>query len=71
MLDMPVAKRSKASTPINTSGLCQMKENVLEYITNWLSLLNHNYTIDDTAPPLLYSAFFKLANLIADKEYKT
>eukprot|EP00957_Ditylum_brightwellii_P204816 15340954-Ditylum_brightwellii.AAC.3 len=71
MLDMPVAKRSKAFTPINTSGLCQTKKNVLECITNWLSLINHNYTIDDTAPPLLYGAFFKVENLIANKEYKT
>eukprot|EP00957_Ditylum_brightwellii_P084968 6461440-Ditylum_brightwellii.AAC.1 len=71
MLDMPVAKRSNTSTPINTSGMCKSKENVLECIANWLSLMNHNYTIDDTAPPLLYGTFFKLANLIADKEYKT
>eukprot|EP00957_Ditylum_brightwellii_P107545 8205394-Ditylum_brightwellii.AAC.1 len=27
MLDIPSAKRSKASTSINTSGLCQTKEN--------------------------------------------
>eukprot|EP00957_Ditylum_brightwellii_P153916 11715522-Ditylum_brightwellii.AAC.1 len=68
---MAVAKRSKASTSINTSGLCQTKENILECIANWLSLLNHNYNIDDTAPPLLYGTLFKLANLIADKDYKT
>eukprot|EP00957_Ditylum_brightwellii_P139693 10646345-Ditylum_brightwellii.AAC.1 len=71
MLGMPMAKRSKASTSINTFGLCTSKENVLECIANWLSLMNHNYSIDDTAPPLLYGTFFKLANLIADKEYKT
>eukprot|EP00957_Ditylum_brightwellii_P015693 1183504-Ditylum_brightwellii.AAC.2 len=70
MLDMPVTKRSKASTSINTSSLCQTKENVLECDTNWLSLLNHNYNIDDTAPPILYGTFFNLANLIANKEYK-
>eukprot|EP00957_Ditylum_brightwellii_P048623 3689666-Ditylum_brightwellii.AAC.1 len=70
MVDMPVAKRSKAFTLINTSGLFQTRENIFECITNWLSLMNHNYTIDDTAPPLLYDAFFKLTNLIADKEYK-
>eukprot|EP00957_Ditylum_brightwellii_P132638 10114740-Ditylum_brightwellii.AAC.1 len=45
--------------------------NILKHIADWLSLLNHNYNIDNTAPPLLYGAFFKLANLIADKEYKT
>eukprot|EP00957_Ditylum_brightwellii_P188226 14328559-Ditylum_brightwellii.AAC.1 len=39
MLDIPSAKRSKASTLINTSGLCKMKENVLECIANWLSLM--------------------------------
>eukprot|EP00957_Ditylum_brightwellii_P157079 11955072-Ditylum_brightwellii.AAC.1 len=27
MLDIPSAKQSKASTSINTSGLCQTKEN--------------------------------------------
>eukprot|EP00957_Ditylum_brightwellii_P127677 9736729-Ditylum_brightwellii.AAC.1 len=68
MLDMPVAKRSKASTSINTSGLCTSKDNVLECIVNWLSFMNHNYSIDYTAPPLLYGAFFKLANLITDKK---
>eukprot|EP00957_Ditylum_brightwellii_P025669 1940996-Ditylum_brightwellii.AAC.1 len=52
MFDMLVVKRSKASTFINTSGLCQTKENVLEHIANWLPLLSHNYNIDDTAPPL-------------------
>eukprot|EP00957_Ditylum_brightwellii_P022985 1734955-Ditylum_brightwellii.AAC.1 len=29
MLDIPSAKWSKASTSINTSGLCQTKENIL------------------------------------------
>eukprot|EP00957_Ditylum_brightwellii_P178407 13589521-Ditylum_brightwellii.AAC.1 len=71
ILDMPVAKRSKASTSINTLGLCKSKENVLKCIANWLSLMNHNFNINDTAPPLLYGAFFKLANLITVKEYKT
>jgi hypothetical protein len=70
MLDIPSAKRSKASTSINTSGLCQTKENVLECIANWLSLMNHNYSIDNAAPPLLYGAFLKLADLIAEKDYK-
>ena len=70
MLDIPSSKQSKASTSINTSGLCQTKENVLECIANWLLLMNHNYTIDNAAPPLLYGAFFKLADLIAEKDYK-
>jgi hypothetical protein len=70
MLDIPLAKRSKASTSINTSGLCQTKENVLECIANWLSLMNHNYSIHNAAPPLLYGAFLKLADLIAEKDYK-
>eukprot|EP00957_Ditylum_brightwellii_P170088 12946694-Ditylum_brightwellii.AAC.1 len=30
MLDIPSAKQPKASTSINTTGLCQTKENVLE-----------------------------------------
>eukprot|EP00957_Ditylum_brightwellii_P131990 10064032-Ditylum_brightwellii.AAC.1 len=34
MLDIPSAKGSKASTSINTSGLCQTKENVLKCIAN-------------------------------------
>eukprot|EP00957_Ditylum_brightwellii_P096015 7315281-Ditylum_brightwellii.AAC.1 len=70
MLDIPAAKQSKASTSINTSGLCQTKENVLGCIANWLSLLSHNYTIDNAASPLLYGTFFKLANLIVEKDYK-
>eukprot|EP00957_Ditylum_brightwellii_P060418 4587391-Ditylum_brightwellii.AAC.1 len=70
MFDMPAANQSKSSTSINTSGLCQTKENILKCIANWLSLLNHNYTIDNAAPPLLYGAFLKLANLIVEKDYK-
>eukprot|EP00957_Ditylum_brightwellii_P142294 10841110-Ditylum_brightwellii.AAC.1 len=70
MLDIPSAKRSKASTSINASGLYQSKENVLECIANWLSLMNHNYSIHNAAPPLLYGAFLKLADLIAEKDYK-
>eukprot|EP00957_Ditylum_brightwellii_P102156 7787306-Ditylum_brightwellii.AAC.1 len=61
---------TKASTSINNSGLCKSKENVPECIANWLSLMNHNYNIDDNAPPLLSGTFFKLANLITGKEYK-
>eukprot|EP00957_Ditylum_brightwellii_P206911 15350534-Ditylum_brightwellii.AAC.1 len=70
MLDIPSAKQSKPFTSINTSGLCQTKENVLECITNWLLLMNHSYAIDNTAPLLLYGAFLKLADLIAEKDYK-
>eukprot|EP00957_Ditylum_brightwellii_P119597 9125121-Ditylum_brightwellii.AAC.1 len=64
MLDIPSAKRSNALTSINTSGLCQTKEHVLECIASWLSLMNHNYSIDNATPPLLYGAFFKLADLL-------
>eukprot|EP00957_Ditylum_brightwellii_P127272 9704392-Ditylum_brightwellii.AAC.1 len=32
--------------------------------------MNHNYSIDNAAPPLLYGAFFNLADLIAEKDYK-
>eukprot|EP00957_Ditylum_brightwellii_P092866 7069377-Ditylum_brightwellii.AAC.2 len=71
MLDMPVAKRSKASTSITALWLCKSNENVLEYISNWLSLMNHNFNINDTTPPLFHDTFFKLANLMTDKEYKT
>eukprot|EP00957_Ditylum_brightwellii_P088271 6724825-Ditylum_brightwellii.AAC.1 len=67
MLDIPVAKRSKASTFINTLGLCKLRENVLECISNWLSLMNDNFNINNAIPPLLYCTFFKLANLMADK----
>eukprot|EP00957_Ditylum_brightwellii_P158950 12098090-Ditylum_brightwellii.AAC.1 len=70
MLDIPSTKRSKVSTLINTSGLCQTKENVLKCIENWLSLMNHNYSINNAVPPLLYGTFFKLADLIAEKYYK-
>eukprot|EP00957_Ditylum_brightwellii_P037612 2844489-Ditylum_brightwellii.AAC.1 len=70
MLDIPSVKRSKALTSINTSGLYQMKENVLECIANWLSPMNHNYSINNAAPPLMYGTFFKLADLIAEKDYK-
>eukprot|EP00957_Ditylum_brightwellii_P136703 10424699-Ditylum_brightwellii.AAC.1 len=70
MLDMPAAKQSKASTSINISGLCQTKENVLKYIANWLSLMNHNYAINNAMPLLPYGAFFKLADLIVEKDYK-
>eukprot|EP00957_Ditylum_brightwellii_P046735 3546590-Ditylum_brightwellii.AAC.1 len=55
---------------MNTSGLCQTKENDLKCIANWLSLLNHNYVINNAAHPLLYGAFLKLADLIAEKDYK-
>eukprot|EP00957_Ditylum_brightwellii_P086091 6550459-Ditylum_brightwellii.AAC.1 len=60
MLDIPSAKWSKASTSINTSGIRQTKENVLKCIANWFSLMNHNYAIDNAAPPLLYGAFLNL-----------
>eukprot|EP00957_Ditylum_brightwellii_P184673 14064905-Ditylum_brightwellii.AAC.1 len=70
MLDIPSAKQSKALTSINTSWLCQTKENVLEYIANWLSISNHNYAIDNAVPPLLYGTFLKFADLIAEKDYK-
>eukprot|EP00957_Ditylum_brightwellii_P042718 3234520-Ditylum_brightwellii.AAC.1 len=32
--------------------------------------MNHNYAIDNAAPSLLYGAFLKLADLIAEKDYK-
>ena len=32
--------------------------------------MNHNYSLNNAAPPLLYGAFFKLADLIAEKDYK-
>eukprot|EP00957_Ditylum_brightwellii_P013964 1053698-Ditylum_brightwellii.AAC.1 len=70
MLDIPPAKQYKALTSINTSGLCQSKENVLKCIANWLSLMNHNYAVNNATPPLLYGAFFNLADLIAEKDYK-
>eukprot|EP00957_Ditylum_brightwellii_P076751 5833780-Ditylum_brightwellii.AAC.1 len=58
MVDMPTAKRSKMPTTMNTIGMCKTKENILETITNWLSLLNHNFVVDVSAPPLLCGAFF-------------
>eukprot|EP00957_Ditylum_brightwellii_P139730 10648284-Ditylum_brightwellii.AAC.1 len=67
MLDIPSAKWSKVLTFINTSGLCQTKENVLGCIANWLSLMNHNYSIDYTAPPLLYGAFLNSLILLLRK----
>eukprot|EP00957_Ditylum_brightwellii_P056566 4288175-Ditylum_brightwellii.AAC.1 len=70
MLDIPSAKRSKALTSINTSGLCQTKENVLECIANWLSLINNNYSINNTAPHLLHGTLLKLADAVAEKDCK-
>eukprot|EP00957_Ditylum_brightwellii_P080088 6090819-Ditylum_brightwellii.AAC.1 len=58
MVDMQMAKWPKVSTSMNTIGLCKTKENVLECIANWLSLLNHNFTVKKDAPPLLYGVFF-------------
>eukprot|EP00957_Ditylum_brightwellii_P176220 13418198-Ditylum_brightwellii.AAC.1 len=49
MVDMPTAKRSKMSTSMNTIVLCMTKENVLETIVNWLSLLNHNFVTNTSA----------------------
>eukprot|EP00957_Ditylum_brightwellii_P164375 12514263-Ditylum_brightwellii.AAC.1 len=31
--------------------------------------MNHNYSINNATPPLLYGAFLKLADLIAEKDY--
>eukprot|EP00957_Ditylum_brightwellii_P063044 4785083-Ditylum_brightwellii.AAC.1 len=70
MVDMPTAKRSKMSTSMNTISLCKTKKNVLETIANWLSLLNHNFVVEAVAPPLLYGAFFLLADLITSRNYK-
>eukprot|EP00957_Ditylum_brightwellii_P154398 11749195-Ditylum_brightwellii.AAC.1 len=67
---MPATKHSKALTSINTSGLCQTKENGLKCIANWLSLMNHNYVINNATHPYLFGAFLKLADLIAEKDYK-
>eukprot|EP00957_Ditylum_brightwellii_P181425 13819951-Ditylum_brightwellii.AAC.1 len=58
------------STTMNTIGMCKTKENILETIVNWLSLLNHNFVVDALAPPLLYGAFFMLADLITSRNYK-
>eukprot|EP00957_Ditylum_brightwellii_P022942 1731461-Ditylum_brightwellii.AAC.1 len=46
------------------------RKNVLECIANWLSRMNHNYAIDNAISPLLYGAFFKLSDIIAEKDYK-
>eukprot|EP00957_Ditylum_brightwellii_P175722 13379882-Ditylum_brightwellii.AAC.1 len=70
MVDMPTAKRSKMSTSMNTIGLCKTKEDILETIANWLSLLNHNFVVNALVPPLLYGAFFMLADLITSCNYK-
>eukprot|EP00957_Ditylum_brightwellii_P039745 3008054-Ditylum_brightwellii.AAC.1 len=32
--------------------------------------MNHNYFIDNAAPPLLYGDALKLADLIVEKDYK-
>eukprot|EP00957_Ditylum_brightwellii_P171236 13035280-Ditylum_brightwellii.AAC.1 len=70
IVDMPTAKRSKMSMSVNTIGLCKTKENALETITNWLSLLNHNFVVNALALLLLYGAFFMLADLITSCDYK-
>eukprot|EP00957_Ditylum_brightwellii_P028941 2186297-Ditylum_brightwellii.AAC.1 len=70
MVDMSTAKRSKMSTSMNTIGICKTKENALETIANWLSLLNHNFVVNTAAPLLLYGAFFLLAGLITSCDYK-
>eukprot|EP00957_Ditylum_brightwellii_P006787 514995-Ditylum_brightwellii.AAC.1 len=58
------------SMSMNTIGLYKTKENMLETIDNWLSLLNHNFVVDNLALPLLYGAFFMLADLITSCNYK-
>eukprot|EP00957_Ditylum_brightwellii_P056043 4247266-Ditylum_brightwellii.AAC.1 len=70
MVDMSTAKRSKISMSMNTIGLCKTKENILETIANWLSLLNHNFVDNASAPPLLYWAFFMLTDLITSCDNK-
>eukprot|EP00957_Ditylum_brightwellii_P129665 9891273-Ditylum_brightwellii.AAC.1 len=70
MVNMPPAKRSKMLTTMNTIGMCKTKENILETIPNWLSLLNHNFVVDVLAPLLLYEAFFMLTDLITSRNYK-
>eukprot|EP00957_Ditylum_brightwellii_P000102 7556-Ditylum_brightwellii.AAC.2 len=67
---MPTAKRSKIFTSMSTTGLCKTKENILETIDNWLSLLNHNFVVDMLALLLLYGAFFMLVDLITSHNYK-
>eukprot|EP00957_Ditylum_brightwellii_P129152 9851194-Ditylum_brightwellii.AAC.1 len=32
--------------------------------------MNHNYSINNAAPPFLYGTFLKLADFIAEKDYK-
>eukprot|EP00957_Ditylum_brightwellii_P110544 8432274-Ditylum_brightwellii.AAC.1 len=58
------------STSMNTIGLCKTKENVLETIANWLSLFNHNFEVEATAPLLLYGAFLCLQILSHPKTIK-
>eukprot|EP00957_Ditylum_brightwellii_P134340 10242153-Ditylum_brightwellii.AAC.1 len=58
------------STTMNTIGMCKTKENILETITNWLLLLNHNFVVDTSALPLLYRDFFMLGDLITSCNYK-
>eukprot|EP00957_Ditylum_brightwellii_P014185 1068019-Ditylum_brightwellii.AAC.1 len=70
MVDMPTTKRLKMSTSMNTISFCKTKENVLETIANWLSLLNYNFVVVALAPPLLYGALFMLADLITSCDYK-
>eukprot|EP00957_Ditylum_brightwellii_P105275 8025180-Ditylum_brightwellii.AAC.1 len=70
MVNMSTAKRSKMSISMNTIGFCKTKENVLETIANWLSLLNHNFVVNVSALLLLYGAFFMLAELITSCGYK-
>eukprot|EP00957_Ditylum_brightwellii_P177614 13528941-Ditylum_brightwellii.AAC.1 len=43
MIDMCMANQSKVPTFMNTIELCKTKENALECITGWLSILNHNF----------------------------
>eukprot|EP00957_Ditylum_brightwellii_P074438 5655593-Ditylum_brightwellii.AAC.1 len=54
-VDMPIVKRSKVFTLMNTISLCKTKENILETIANLLFLLNHNIAVEEAAPPLLHS----------------
>eukprot|EP00957_Ditylum_brightwellii_P118744 9056389-Ditylum_brightwellii.AAC.2 len=55
MANMPMAKRSKVSTLMNIISLCKTKENILETIANWFSLLNDIIAVKEAAPPLLYN----------------
>eukprot|EP00957_Ditylum_brightwellii_P062516 4744474-Ditylum_brightwellii.AAC.1 len=70
MDDMPTAKRLKMYMSMNTIGPCKTKENILEIIANWLLLSNHNFMVSATTLPLLYGAFFTLADLITSQDYK-